>query len=1102
MIRADAIAGRSKLTSFWTLFWILVCLHQLYFGSIMVASSFVPYVLDGNETFSVWWHAHNLYTFSFWESFGLTDESYGTTEAAHPFIHTHQGNMPRLFGFLIYALGARTVESQVLVTTLIIGNLTLYFCYALIAKLTRPAIAFVFCIFLFSDYLLFAQWHLVTYRIWYGFLFFGVLFAIANAEQKDNGIWPYLLLGLLFFLLLYFELVFAVYVSVICAIFAVWRHWKSPKKIAVIYAVQLVGGVAAILFLFFQLTAALGYDVVIKDFSSTFTARNASTTTTGDPELVKFFRDHNIVFWQNFRDGASLRTITAFARSMGTAVFQIWTPTFFLLVMVPFIGVATSFAEVRHDRARSDRLSYMTGGLISPAVLLPPRSRFEVLRAITSYAGLLAMALGLAVLVVEMIQPGHVFGVVLTEFDTQTLLIMLAGISLLILVLSLANVLNFYGFRAIGRFALNALLVLAILGPAFIMFKFFFLQNVLQYLSTASEAWITLIVAVIALILSMAGLVTAYRVAPSSLAALRGLFATGLIALLFAVNPFLFNQFYSDVWSPLFDDPVVRIGIRITVALVTSAGIAIAVYGARRSFGPFWKFAIGRALLLFLVTFAGYAIIYLLSPGYVLSGYVERLAPFAIFFLAGIPAIAVSSVTVAGYRIWINFRKRQNLFAWSFGSVIVPICLVFAISTIGSLWLRVQTYYFTELPPNYLAFPKKLAVAQFEGASFGVNNYAAVVAYYSRGWATMDTALATPSISTGNGEPRRLTDRSYRWFADWNVNPDYQSMRYYACMKMPTFDSMLALRDPKKFGYRYNFCDSEPILKSGSPFDDRLVASDFTPPRYWSVVALGALRPQIVSVRNSVTRRDNRWIVVPRLQLAPETVSSGLSNEYDLLVAPGGSSCDVRNEEFKSLLSSTDDGLLELPEGFQGAFRVRARAAASGFAFGDWKDSDTWIVSPVSAGVVASSNRCPAIAEDAFFNVSSSIKASGWSVAEDWGTWSIGPIATIRPITVPRALANSDLLLRVDARAFLTKATPSQRITVRANDTVVDNWTLTDSEPHKLTAIIRKALFKDKSLLTLSFEIEKPTSPQSAGISSDSRELGLGVARLTLEELQ
>src|SRR5258708_12633306 len=101
MFRAMSTIGRGSLTSFWTLFWVLVCLHQLYYGWFLIRSSFVPYVMDGNETFSVWWLAHNLYTFSFWKSFGLPYESFGLTQASHPFLHTHPAHLPPLFLFLL-----------------------------------------------------------------------------------------------------------------------------------------------------------------------------------------------------------------------------------------------------------------------------------------------------------------------------------------------------------------------------------------------------------------------------------------------------------------------------------------------------------------------------------------------------------------------------------------------------------------------------------------------------------------------------------------------------------------------------------------------------------------------------------------------------------------------------------------------------------------------------------------------------------------------------------------------------------------------------------------------------------------------------------------
>src|ERR1700674_520128 len=82
-------------------------------GWLLLSSNFLPYVMDNNESFSSLVHATNLDRFGFSSSFGLTDEAYGPNPAAHPYLHTHQGNFPRLFSFLIYKLGAHSVEAQI-----------------------------------------------------------------------------------------------------------------------------------------------------------------------------------------------------------------------------------------------------------------------------------------------------------------------------------------------------------------------------------------------------------------------------------------------------------------------------------------------------------------------------------------------------------------------------------------------------------------------------------------------------------------------------------------------------------------------------------------------------------------------------------------------------------------------------------------------------------------------------------------------------------------------------------------------------------------------------------------------------------------------------
>ncbi|GLR95961.1 hypothetical protein GCM10007858_35980 [Bradyrhizobium liaoningense] len=1092
MFRAIPINGRGTLTSFWGLFWILVCLHQLYFGWFMVRSSFVPYVMDGNETFSVWWHAHNLYTFSFWKSFGLTDESYGLTEASHPFFHTHQGNMPRLFGFLIYALGASTVEAQVLLTTLVIGNLTLFFCYASIAKITRPAIAFVFCLFLFSDYLLYAQWHVVTYRVWYGFLFFGTMFAIASATQQDK-VWPYVLLGALFFLLFYFELVFAGYVSIIAGLLGLWQHWGKPKRIVLLYTAQLAGLIAGVGLLLLQLALALGFDVVKADFSTTFLARNAALAGAAVDSIGAFFHDHNIVFWMNFRDGASFRNIAAFARSIGTSVFQVWTPGFSLLVAAPFIGIATSFFEF--GEGLRPGFSFAGWSSKSPAASGALRlSKFGPFGILVRYAAVAALLSGIFLVTFAMFRPGRLFGIKLAAPIWDLTWVFLTTMNVSLIVLFLAYFCRVPSIRSLKQYGLSLLFLLTIIGTAFAIFEVPLAQRML---STTNEV---LRLDTLALSVSIAGLVLSCFFSPSLFPVVRCTLACTLIALVLAENPALFNQGYSDVWLPLVQDGKVRMVVRAAALLAASAGIAFAFFGARRSFGSVWKIAIGRALVMFAAGLAGYATIYILSPGYVLSGYVERLAPFAIFFLAFIPATAVCAMWVAGRRCWTWFLGSESP-TWHFvGRTVVPTCSIFVAATVLLLWTRVQCYYAQILPPNHAAFAKSLSAPPFKGAPFGVNNYAAVVAYYTGSWAYIDSLLSVPSTSRVDGNERRRTDPTYLWFSDWSTNSNYQNPQYYACMKMPNFDSVLALRDPKKFGNRYLFCDTEAIATGPSPFYDQLLASDSAPPRFWSVMSLGGLLPRIEGVSTLVYRSGSSWMVASKLTVAPSHTYPVTSKVVDIMADAGATTCDAGGVGLKKISTQVGDTEFSLPSGFSGTFQLRAKVLSNAGESGS-KAGDIWILKRGEAGAVRGPERCPSVIADGPFNTSDLVSVmDGWGDAEPWGIWTIGRHARLHRIPVSSAAANSDFLIDAEVRAFLPGPGKKQRVIVTANGTAVATWTFSDAEPGTVTAEIPKSVMAGRSSLTLSFDISDPVSPASLGVSGDTRALGLGISRLSIRE--
>jgi hypothetical protein len=1125
MFRPIALMVNRSAQNFWTLFWVLVCLHQLYYGWFLVRSSFVPYVMDGNETFSVWWHAHNLYTFSFWKSFGLTDESFSFDASAHPYFHTHQGNMPRLFGFLVYALGARTVEVQVLITTLVIGNLTLFFCYASIAKIARPAIAFIFCLFLFSDYLLYAQWHVVTYRVWYGFLFFGTLFAISSAARPQS-VWPYLLLGVLFFLLFYFELVFAAYISVLCGMFVIWQYWGSPRKIAWIYVTQFLGGATALVLLFLQLKAALGLDVVVKDFSVTFLARNASIANSAGTTLVDFFHDHNIVFWQNFRDGASLRTPHNFVRSLGAFAFQIWTPAFFVMVAAPFIGIVVAFVERSSADSQAalfqpEKIEFLRGDQVIASqpffvsilgranqtvwsrqfelARLPGMSLCEPSSGFVWCASALGLLAGVCLVASFIFQSGLLFGVV-SSSSVADFPIALATMALAVSLVGL--LIAHFGFIPVIAKAwkiTSKYLVVIIPAISLLVLVEVLLPGRLPHPSTELELILSSNLTAVAIGISVTGLILGYFLrAPTLLAVSRATLICSLVAVFINNSSLLYDQNYQDVWLPLVQDWKIRLLIRLAVLITVGLGVAIALGGASSSFGRAQNAGVGHVLIFFFVGLLSYAIIYLLSPGYIFSGYAERLAPFAIFFLSSIPAVAIFGVSLASrrYSAWLFRDDNATSRVWRRG--IVPASTIFAVAAIFLFWARVQIYYARMFPPDHVAFAKTMASPPFKRASFGVGNYAAVVAYYTGNWAYMDMTLGTATPDPKDPFEHRK-DETALWFADWKSNEAYSSPTYYACMKPQNFDSALALRDPVRFGKGSFFCDSEAIVVGQSDFGDRTLASDQPVPRFWAIVKLGTIRPRVVGVDALLARDNEKWNVQYKLEVVASPYSPKPASKVELTTSPGATTCSVNLGDTDSVNFQTDGSGFELPSDFAGLISVRTRTDPESKKR-VWMQ-DRWIIGEPYGRPSAEVSHCPqTIIESSFAGDGLRLRSQGWSTPESWGTWSIGGSSTLAPIKIRESQLDSDFLFEADARSFVPWTDHLQTVRMLANGVVVAEWLFTPSngEDRNVKALIPRHLLASDRMLHISFETPDATSPSSYG-KSDTRKLGIGIKRLKIE---
>ena len=321
---------------------LLGLVYLVVYGWMFIASNGIPFVMDGNESFSVFWHAYNLYHFDFSKSLGLTDESFSPFPDAHPFLHTHQGNMPRLFGFLIFVLGARSIESQIIVTTLVIGSLTAFVTYRFFSRAVNPLFGFIFTILLITDYILFAQWNVVTYRVWHGALVFSILLALYEYKCDGKNRW----LCLLFFsylLTFYYELVFAGLLTILGFLYAIFLYRTDWKRLFSVAGVAAVGGLIALVVLTVQLVAVLGAEVAFRDFYITFFARNAAGAEEALRIMREFYSQQNIAFWYNVFNAAPYRAVVPLIHSVSTINFQTYTPVLTLAAFVSLVGWCLSY---------------------------------------------------------------------------------------------------------------------------------------------------------------------------------------------------------------------------------------------------------------------------------------------------------------------------------------------------------------------------------------------------------------------------------------------------------------------------------------------------------------------------------------------------------------------------------------------------------------------------------------------------------------------------------------------------------------------------------------------------------------------------------------
>lgn len=350
----------------------ILALHFIWFNFIIWQGGGVPYVMDNNESFSSLNHAHNLWSFDFFRSFGLTDEAVSPSGAAHPVVHSHQGNFPRLFSFLIYVLGARSVEAQIWLTTMTVGTFTIALVYNFFRRLAGQLFAAIVVLFLSSDYLGFAQWHVDTYRVWHCFLLFAALNCVHGFSRWPRRYW---IAGnfLTYAALFYWELVFAAFVTLTVGLYTLWIYRKQPLAVVFIATVQAAGMLFALSVLVLQLSLYLGWNDFVRDIQYTFVARNFAADQAALLAMLReFYGAKNIAFFYNLQDPSS-SSLIHFLRSNFVYLLEVKTP------IISLIGIASCTAALLSDSRpprptdfhnASPDVAQFNAIILSPSVLL------------------------------------------------------------------------------------------------------------------------------------------------------------------------------------------------------------------------------------------------------------------------------------------------------------------------------------------------------------------------------------------------------------------------------------------------------------------------------------------------------------------------------------------------------------------------------------------------------------------------------------------------------------------------------------------------------------------------------------------------------------
>ena len=776
---------------------IMALVYIALFGALLVATDFLPYVMDNNESFSSLLHARNTFNFGLSKSFGLTDESYALHPEAHPYVYTHGGNFPRVFALIIYILGVRSIENQILVTTFTIGFVALFFIFHYFSKVGGPRFAALACMVMMTDYILYAQWHVTTFHVWHAFFLFAALCCAHGLAESLNKRW-FVLTFITFLCLFYYEITFAFFVGVLNALYLAALLYRKRKKLVMAWAAQFLGSLSAVAVFVAQIVAYYGWGNFKKNVALTFFARNLSKTGAESiAQFREFFDSLNIVFWYNFFDTSSVNNFSSFMRSFFLYVFDIYTPLFTLITLILVGGWLAALTYWRFWRfgawINSKGRWYWpwladleTGGKTHRvdgcfvALFLP------------SVVFLAAMLFG-APFTGAVLQEGSFYRELLTVFVLTSLAAMACwkAASLSVVRWPGWDSISIYRFVWAGLFLIIA-------------------------------AWFI-------------------RVQPA-------LYDLG--------HAPVWSEMLSPWRIPWVPVGVIVVAAASAVALILFGAERVLGQDRKRNLPGMLKY-LGCGLVAYAITyklfpgyiFSGYLVRYVPFPFFLIAPLLA--AAFFVLLKTGCFALRHFYVRVRSSSLFFKVRehtcwRNQIAEVWSFirgsgGIAVATFFVACLVIFIASYWIHMQAAYIRLLPPTQLTFIKKLARPPYRGASFVTSNYAAPVALMTGQWAYQGEAWVVPQ---GEGFTIRR-DTRYLWMADKDTNPDYERPEYFLYRMFPGYHTILwnLLARSGNWQGSESSCLNHELVRLAESLDrpglrHKLVDRDDSPLGSWAIVKI------------------------------------------------------------------------------------------------------------------------------------------------------------------------------------------------------------------------------------------------------------------------